>query len=584
MSSPMSSVFEGEKRLYPENELTNAPLATPLSGPKIPVADCELDEKRSGLASPYPSTAAQRKKHESYTLSGSVFLIAGNGKTLKLPAPSASPADPLGWSKWKRIWAFVAVVFFNVVALAVVQAAGIFLRVISRDFKIDHMEPWQVDMLLTTPSLFNAIGAIVWVPLTIGVGRRPVFLFVTIITMAATLGAGYTSTFEQFLACVCFLGLGQGFALTVTLLIVFDMTFIDERPKAIAILYSVGGLFGTGFVSIAPYISDGGNQWRSYYRYWSIAAFISVVLVFFLVPETYFKRPTVAFDGLIVLQSATEKVTVFQDIEAESDIYRDLPDLPQQVGLLGRYNVWKSSFGSWTSMARCYAQIAFCLLNPLIFWMSLALALNAAGMMFIGTSYPRILGEPPYSLSSSSLTLINIASALGGLVAYPLGVLPVQCVVDRLTRRNRGIREAEHYLVGLIAPVLAGAASSLLYGLAVHYSLPLAAYYLAWGLNGFSWVTICISSTMWVTEAFPRWAAPALTAMSAAGFVVTFGLSFVSAPWTDAHGFKLVGVELAVLQIVSGLVAVPIAFWGKSARQAIMGRWSEERGGALRPL
>jgi hypothetical protein len=39
-----------------------------------------------------------------------------------------------------------------------------------------------------------------------------------------------------------------------------------------------------------------------------------------------------------------------------------------------------------------------------------------------------------------------------------------------------------------------------------------------------------------------------------------------------------------VLQIVSGLVAVPIAFWGKSARQAIHGRWADERGGALRPL
>lgn len=362
------------------------------------------------------------------------------------------------------------------------------------------------------------------------------------------------------------------------------MTFIDERPKAVAILYSIAGLFGTGFVAIAPYISDGGNQWRSYYRLWSIASTVAVILVFFLVPETYFKRPTVAFDGLIVLQSATEKLTVFQDIEAESDIYRDLPDLPQQVGVLGRYNVWRSSFGSWTSMARSYPQIAFCFLNPLIFWMSLALALNAAGMLFISTSYPRILGEPPYNLSSESLTLINIASALGGLVSYPLGVLPISSILDRLTRRNRGVREAEHYLVGLILPVLTGAASSLLYGFAVHRSLPLFVFYIAYGLNGFSWVTMCITTTMWVTEAFPRWAAPALTAMSAASYLVTFGLTFASAPWTIAHGFKMVGIELAIMQIVSGLVAVPIAFWGKSARQAIMGRWSEERGGALRPL
>jgi hypothetical protein len=369
-----------------------------------------------------------------------------------------------------------------------------------------------------------------------------------------------------------------------SLLIIIDMTFIHERPKAIAILWSIAGFFGTGFVAVVPYLSDHGDEWRAYYRYWSIPAIVSVVLVFFLFPETYFKRPTVAFDGLIVLQSATEKLTVFKDIEADSDIYRDLPKLPTHVGLLGQYNIWRSRFASWKSMGRCYPQVAFCLLNPLIFWMAIAVSVNYAGMMFIGTSYPRVLQEAPYNLSSAEVTLVNIASALGGLVAYPVGVYPIQKVLDSLARKNRGVREAEHYLVGLILPVITGAASSLIYGMAAHYGLHISAYYCANGLNGFSWVTIAITTTMWVTEAFPRWAAPALAAMGGGSFLITFCMTFALAPWTIAHGFRLVGIELAVLQLVSGLVAVPIAFWGKSARQAIHGRWADERGGALRPL
>jgi hypothetical protein len=367
-------------------------------------------------------------------------------------------------------------------------------------------------------------------------------------------------------------------------LIMIDMTYIDERPKAIAILWSIAGLFGTGCVAIAPHISHRGTEWRAYYRYWSILATVSFVLAFFLFPETYFKRPTVAFDGLIVLQSATEKLTVFKDIEADSEIYRDLPKLPTPAGILGQFNVWRSPFASWISMGRCYLQIAFCLINPLVFWMSIALSINYSGMMFIGTSYPRILREEPYRLSSEGITLVNLASALGGLVAYPIGVFPVQKVLDRLARRNRGVREAEHYLVGLILPVLTGAASTLIYGFAVQYGLHISAYYCAYGLNGFSWVTIAITTTMWVTEAFPRWAAPALAALSGVGFLITFGMTYALTPWTEAHGFQLVGIEFAVLQLISGLVAVPIAFWGKSARQAIHGRWADERGGALRPL
>jgi hypothetical protein len=369
-----------------------------------------------------------------------------------------------------------------------------------------------------------------------------------------------------------------------TLLIVIDMTYIDERPKAIAIIWSIAGFFGTGFVSIVPYISDHGKQWRPYYRYWSIPATISVIFVFFLFPETYFKRPTVAFDGLIVLQSATEKLTVFKDIEIDSDIYRDLPPLPNHTGLLGQFNIWRSPFASWASMARCYPQIAFCIVNPLIFWISVAVAINYGGMMFIGTTYPRVLGEAPYNLHSETLALVNIASAIGGLLAYPVGVLPVQKILDRLAKCNRGIREAEHYLVGLILPVLTGATSTLVYGIATHYNLRLGVYYFAYGLNGFSWVTMAITTTMWVTEAFPRWAAAALAGMSGTTLLISFGLSFATVPWIDMHGYKLVGIELAILQIVSGLVAVPIAFWGKNARQAIHGRWADERGGALRPL
>jgi hypothetical protein len=128
-------------KLYPEGELMPAPLATPLSGPKVisttpDIERCD-DWRCSSTSSQHPSTTAQRRKHESYTLSGSVFLITGNGKTLNLPTPSDIPADPLGWRKWKKAGAFLAVAWFSSVALAVAQAAGIFMRVISHEFKID---------------------------------------------------------------------------------------------------------------------------------------------------------------------------------------------------------------------------------------------------------------------------------------------------------------------------------------------------------------------------------------------------------------------------------------------------------------
>jgi MFS family permease len=71
-----------------------------------------------------------------------------------------------------------------------------------------------METVVTTPTLFMAIGAFLWIPLSIGMGRRPVFLLASFVLLAATLGAGYTQNFQQLLVCVCFFGLGEGFALT----------------------------------------------------------------------------------------------------------------------------------------------------------------------------------------------------------------------------------------------------------------------------------------------------------------------------------------------------------------------------------
>jgi hypothetical protein len=126
--------------LYPEGEMNQPPLATPLSGPKLVLSSAEI---KRGVDSPYsvndfyPSTAVHRRRHESYLLSGSVFLIAGNGQKVKLPAPSDSPADPLSWGRWKRAGVFMTVSWFTIVALAVVQAASLFMREMSREFDVD---------------------------------------------------------------------------------------------------------------------------------------------------------------------------------------------------------------------------------------------------------------------------------------------------------------------------------------------------------------------------------------------------------------------------------------------------------------
>jgi MFS family permease len=187
-------------------------------------------------------------------------------------------------------------------------------------------------------------------------------------------------------------------------------------------------------------------------------------------------------------------------------------------------------------------------------------------------------------MSPSLVGTVNVASGVGALFGYPLwSALACRCLV-RLSKRNRGFLEAEHYLIGYIAPVITGALSSLIYGLGVHYQWHASCIFVAYGINGFAFVTLMMANTLWVAEAFPRWAAPALAVVGGGCYLFTFAVSFALVPWIDAHGYMWVGIELMLLQIVGGFIAMPVAFWGKGLRQAIAGRWANERSGALRPL
>lgn len=101
----------------------------PLSSIAEGLDDKSLHDSESGL-----KKSANRKKHESYDLSGSVFLVTSDGKTLSLPVPSDSEHDPLNWGRWKFLGAFVSLVWFVAFPTTAVQAAAQMIHGIGKEF------------------------------------------------------------------------------------------------------------------------------------------------------------------------------------------------------------------------------------------------------------------------------------------------------------------------------------------------------------------------------------------------------------------------------------------------------------------
>jgi MFS family permease len=361
-----------------------------------------------------------------------------------------------------------------------------------------------------------------------------------------------------------------------------DLTFIHQRPQIISMLWSLVGFIGGCIYSFVPQMTNTNTNWRSFYLVWIFPSAISVTLAFFLVPETYFIRPAVAFNGRILAQSATEKVQIYQDWE-EVPGGKSLPDIPHSSQWVRDLQFWGTTRGGWKAMWACYPQILGCFVNPLIFWVALLNAIVFGSMLSIGETYNFALSGPPYFLDIHYTALVNVAGAIGSLIAWPVSGKMIAWVSRRLAMSNAGVRDAEHYLPAFILPIIAGTTSVIIYGLAAQHKWHFMFIYVSYGLNIFTFTSLATANTLWVTEAFPRWAAPALVVLSGVSYTASFGISFSIQPWVASQGIATTNIEIGLMIAVVGLVLIPIAFWGKKLRQHIHERWGTSEMGALRP-
>ncbi|KAH9216768.1 major facilitator superfamily domain-containing protein [Leptodontidium sp. 2 PMI_412] len=448
-------------------------------------------------------------------------------------------------------------------------------------------EPFHIAILYSVPSLIQGIGSFLWIPLSLAVGRRPVLLLAASIHLIATIWAAFSTSFKSLLAAVCIMGAVQGAAMSVVLLIVIDLTFIHQRPSAIAMVWSFAGCVSPAALSLSQTLNP-GREWRHFYHISIIPSSISLALIYFLFTETCFTRPTIAFNRHIIVQSAAEEVKIYDGWEQVPGATgaRDTPQLPNQ-GIwkwsTRELKFWGKTSGGWKAMLACYPQILLCLLNPLVFWVTLLQAAIFGGMLILGQTYVQVLRSEPYLLPAYAINLVNVARALGSALSWPAAGLMVTRITRRLAISNKGVRDAEHYLPAFILPILTSALSLILYGLTAQHSWHWIWIYVSYVLSAFSFSSMATASTLWITEAFPRWAAPAMVVVSGISYIASFGISFSISPLIESQGYSGAGMEMACIILVVGLIGVPIAFWGKNLRQYIHGKWAFNEMGALRP-
>jgi hypothetical protein len=374
-----------------------------------------------------------------------------------------------------------------------------------------------------------------------------------------------------------------------SIIITLDATFVYERPYAVSILWC----FVMGSVNVLltplPYITDVAVSWRPVYVVWVAPAFASLLLVFFFVPETFFLRPPVALDGRILVQSSSEHVKIYEDWESVDPVdvahQREAAESGRYASIRwDRLKIARAPGTDWKAARAVALQMVLCLCNPLVLWVSLLGGVILGGVIFLNITQVIHLMQTLEGAELSMMSAyVGISGGVSSLIAIPAAGPLIAWATRYFTIRSGGTRHAEVYLIGFILPVVTAVISLGVYAAATTNMWAPSVQYFVFGLANFSFLTSYVSGIVWVTEAFPPWAAASLAVELAAVNMLASVVGINLTRWAAQGDIMGPCILLVILILVLGAVAVPIAFWGKSLRQRIDGKWSTCEKGALRP-
>ncbi|KAI1753059.1 putative MFS transporter [Xylaria castorea] len=523
-----------------------------------------------------PSVSAGTKHHLAHShaheedIPGTVNLNAtegddtGYGQAL-FPVPAEDPNDPLQWSNFKKTMILIICSFYSFLANAALIGPSPYIDLWAEEFDIS---PTKASELISYPNLAFGFGSLIFVPLYLKIGRRPVMLISLIVFCAGIIGASQSTTYGSLMATRVIHGFGSCVCEALPVQLVNDIFFLHERGERIG-YYTVCLCLGT-FASLpAGYILAGGYGWRLFFYVEFALGAVLLILAFLFVEETSYDRKAAMLTSTPVGDSDKPSD------EMASQVLTDQSDarIPSRKSFAQTLSLWgrvDHNVPFFTMMARSFTYF----LVPQALWVIASFGINI-GLLALAYSYtfPILITSPPYNWTVINSGLFAIAAVVG----YALAV-PFTSSSDRLaayfTKRNNGIREAEMRLGVMLPAMLIGPAGIVLYGITAEKGLHWVLYFVGGAMSYFAAYFYFSFTLAYAVDSYHSNTSEMLIAMNLGKQAISFGFGLKVLTWVMESGYAVVissifgGVLLA-----NNLLLLVFMVWGKKIRRFMSTTW-----------
>lgn len=328
--------------------------------------------------------------------------------------------------------------------------------------------------------------------------------------------------------------------------------------------------------------------WRWWYWMYAILSAVVLLVAYFGVPETKYRRPASAYEGKV----ESEKMGPPSNTEAglgpveTSDLgmIRVTAETTREMDLVKyKPRTFRSDIAifadkpDWDEAVMCLKHMCQLIWFPNVAWAVLMNGVLLGINIGVGTSYGNILTSAPYFWSQSAVGFAQSGQIVVAFVALPLLGWGSDKTIQIVAKRNGGMHQAEYRLLALVIPTIVGILSCVIYGQAGSHGENYHWMAIVFTYSGqfFSFVAASICSMSYLLDAYPARQGATLVLICCLRGVISFGINYGLADMQATMGYDGAYGLWAGLTALFGILGIPIYVYGHKIRQ-FTARWATD--------
>nr|QFR37161.1 MFS transporter [Cyberlindnera americana] len=507
----------------------------------------------------------------------------GNSGVVLIPTPSDDPDDPLNWTPKRKWWSvFCMVVYVYGVGIPSAAIYSVLTNIADEtDITLSQLNSGTGYMFL-----FFGLGCLVFQPLALQYGKRPIYLISTLATALICVWAPYSKSNGEWIGSKILQGFFGAPIESLCEISVSDVFFEHERARGMGI-YAVA-LLTSNYVAplVAGFITNGiGWRWVMYLcAIWGAVAFVFLLL---FMEETNYNRtinpkkllktleeveimsdsPVSDDEGKI--KAILSNVTVEERLAEANEAYEEVSSSEEISYPRVSTKTWKDKI-SLTSGIKDKFLLPHFLLGPFkmaafpsVLWAGFLYGSSLVWFNLLNATEATILGGAPYNFSASKCGLAYISPTIFSLIFYFFAGYASDWIKIRIARtRPGGLSLPEDRLWVLSIYCVLGFLAAIGWGVGAYYEVHWAILVVSMGVLGGLGIFGVIGGVTYCSDCYHELDTEAMVVVIVIRNLMSFACSYGLTDWVTNMGYKNAFISCACILFFCNATFLVMRFTG----------------------